>query len=172
MNETKNTGFELREPVYPEGLVPDSPFEPWMIWGAVLLLLLVICMAVIAFRRKALTPPNPASVRQTAFNEAVASLAKVAEVSTREAAVRSSLILRKYLSAAANEPALFETHEETISRHEALKDFSPETRMTTQAGFSRLAALKYAQEVPDIPAANVVSESSALLKALHQGFVA
>ncbi len=173
MNEKKNVTFELKEPVSPEALVPDSLVEPWMIWGATLILLLFVCLAVLALRRKAAAPPNPQSLRQTAFNEAVAALAKIAAaVPTREAAVRCSLILRKYLATAAAEPALFETHEETISRHEALKGFSPEARMTTQAGFGRLAALKYAPEIPDIPASNVVSESSALLKTLHQGFLA
>jgi len=172
MNEKKNVTFELREPASPEALVPDSLVEPWMLWGAGLILVLFICFTILAFRRKTAAPPNPQSLRQTAFNEAVAALAKIAAVPTREAAVRCSLILRKYLAAAATDPALFETHEETISRHEALKGFSPEARMTTQAGFSRLAALKYAPEIPDVPAANVVSESSALLKTLHQGFLA
>jgi hypothetical protein len=109
-------------------------------------------------------------MRKAAYAQAAAALEEIEAVPARDAAVRSSLILRKYLSAAAGDPALFETHQETISRHDALKGFSEEARATTGRGFARLAALKYAAEIPDAEASEVVAESRALLETLHHGF--
>lgn len=84
----------------------------------------------------------------------------------------SSLILRKYLSAAANDPALFETHEEFISRHDSLQALKPEARAAAEAGFTRLASLKYAPEIQEDAPAQVIADSRALLETLHQGFAA
>jgi hypothetical protein len=67
---------------------------------------------------------------------------------------------------------LFETHEEFVSRHDALLALTPEARAATETGFTRLAALKYAPEIPDAVPAEVVAESRALLETLHHGFAA
>ena len=169
MNE-KSGSFELLEPSPPEALIPDSWLEPWMIATAVALL--VVVLAVLILKRKKAAPIDPLAARRVAHAEAVAALGEIGTVTPRDAAVRSSLILRKYLSAAAGDPALFETHEETISRHDAFKDFSEEARATTGHGFARLASLKYAAELPDAAASEVVAESRALLETLHHGFQA
>ena len=180
MNE-KSGSFELLEPSPPEALIPDSWLEPWMIAAAVALL--VVVLAVLILKRKKATPIDPLAARRVAHAEAVAALGEIGTVTPRDAAlgeigtvtprdaaVCSSLILRKYLSAAAGDPALFETHEETISRHDAFKDFSEEARATTSHGFARLASLKYAAELPDAAASEVVAESRGLLETLHHGF--
>jgi hypothetical protein len=169
MNE-KSGSFELMEPPSPEALVPDSWVEPWMVAVAVLLVLGM--MAVLLFKKNKPATFNPQAVRDAAHAEAAAALGKIDSTRARDAAVRTSLILRKYLSLAAGDPALFETHEETLSRHEAFKDFSEEARQAAGAGFSRLAALKYAADVPDVATADVISESQALLEILHHGLKA
>lgn len=168
MNE-KSGSFELLEPASPESLIPDTPIEPWMIGAGVLVLVLLIVALVALKSRKPVV--SSASVRDAAHREAVSELETIAATDARGAAVQSSMILRKYLVAAANDPALYETHEETISRHEAFKGFSEEARLTTQGGFTRLAALKYAPEIPDVATSNVIGESRALLETLHHGFV-
>ena len=133
MNE-KSGNFELLEPVSPESLIPDSWVEPWMIVAAVVLA--VALLAVVIFKKKKAVPADPLALRRAAHAEAVAALDKIGAVPAREAAVQSSLILRRYLSVVAGDPALFETHEEYISRHEALKDFSEDARGSAVAGAS------------------------------------
>lgn len=166
MNEKSGT-FELMEPPSPEALVPDSPIEPWMIATAVLL----VCMlALFLLRKKKPVPFDPLAIRRASYAEAAAALAAIGNVPPREAAVQGSLILRKYLSVATADPALFETHEETLLRHNALKEFSEATRQAAGQGFSRLAALKYAQDQPAVAAVDVIADSRALLETLHHGF--
>ena len=167
MNE-KSGNFELLEPVSPESLIPDSWVEPWMIVAAVLLALALL--AVFVFRKKKIAPVDPVEVRNAAHAEAVAAFDRIGAVPAREAAVQSSLILRRYLSVAAGDPALFETHEEYVSRHETLKDFSEDARSTASVGFARLAAIKYAAEIPDMATAEVIAGSRKLLEILHHGF--
>jgi hypothetical protein len=160
--------FELLEPPSPEALVPDSQVEPWMIVTAAVLVLGLL--AILIFRKK----KSPAAVlqeaREAAHAEAVSALNAINPTGTRDVAVQCSLILRKYLSAAAGDPALFETHEEYISRHEALKNFTEDARTAAGNGFTRLAALKYAADVTDVAADVVITESRALLETLHHGF--
>ena len=88
----------------------------------------------------------------------------------QDAAAQASLILRRYLSEATGEPMLFETHVASISRHEALNDFSEETRKEVQHGFSVLAALKYAPRDTYVSVIHVIVESQRLLKVFHEGF--
>ncbi len=169
MNE-KSGNFELLEPVSPESLVPDSWVEPWMIVVAVLLV--IALLAVLIFKKKPVASIDPRAVREAARAEAAAALDLIGSLPARQAAVQASLILRKYLSVAAGDPALFETHEEYISRHEALKNFSEEARESASLGFSSLAAMKYAADTPAMPTSQVISGSHTLLKTLHHGSLA
>ena len=166
MNE-KSGNFELLEPASPEALVPDSWLEPWMILVAVLLALALL--AVVILKKKKVARLDPLAVRQAAHAAAAAALDKIGAVPAREAAVQSSLILRRYLSVVAGDPALFETHEEYVSRHEALKAFSEDARSAASLGFARLAAIKYAAETPDMATEQVISGSQTLLEILHHG---
>ena len=84
--------------------------------------------------------------------------------------MQTSLILRRYLSLAAEDPALFETHEEFIARNDALLSLSDAARAACATGFARLAACKYAPEVPAMAPATVVAEAHELLETLHRGF--
>ena len=169
MNE-KFGNFELLEPTSPEALVPDSWVEPWMIAMAVILALAVLGISL--FRKKRQPALDPLAIRQAAYIEATAALAGIQSGQARETAIQSSLILRQFLSVAASDPALFETHEETISRHEAFKTFSEDARQTTAQGFTRLASLKYAAELSNVSATEVIAESRTLLETLHHGFQA
>jgi hypothetical protein len=166
MNE-KTATFQLLEPPLPEALVPHSWVEPWMIAVAVIGAALI---AFLIFRKKKAAATNPLSLRQAAYTKAVSSLEKITTTNARDATVQCSLILRSYLSAAVCDPMLFETHEETLSRHDSLKGFSDTARLAAQHEFSRLASLKYAAEIPDADAQEVIKDSRALLETLHHGF--
>ena len=167
MNETKRS-FELLEPTSPEALVPDSRLEPWMFIAAIVLVL--VLGVVIAFWKKKPVVIDPLAIRKAAYQDAATGLESISAPNARDAAVQSSLILRRYLSVAANDPALFETHEEFISRHDALSLLTDDARAASEAGFSRLASLKYAAEIPEANPADVVARSRVLLDTLHHGF--
>ncbi len=141
MDEETQT-LEIREPVAPESLVPSVGATPWVV-GGILLLALAAAFVIWRTRKKRLAA-DPAAIRRAAYLEAGNALDKVEAATAREAAVRCSLIIRRYLATAAEDPALFETHEEFIARHDALADYTPVARQACAEGFARLAALKYA----------------------------
>lgn len=167
MNEKTGT-FELLEPVSPETLVPDPWLEPWML--VVVVLLAVGAIAWLLFRKKKVPVADPVALRRAARADATAALEAIGPVPAREAAVQSSLILRRYLSVAVGDPALFETHEEYLARHESLKDFAEDARESANQGFAKLAAIKYSPTTPDLLTKEVVAEAQLLLEILHLGF--
>ncbi len=158
------------EPASPEALVPGYGLWPWFVAAGMLALLVIVLLIV--FRKRRQAPASLLLQRIAAFSEASAALAEAGRTSARETAVLTSLILRKYLSVAANDPALFETHEEFISRHDSLQALTPDARAAAESGFTRLAALKYAPEAPAEEPAQVITDSRALLETLHRGFAA
>jgi len=166
----KASGFELMEPASPEALLPDSGLWPWFVAAGIVVALVIIL--ILLLRKKKSSAVNLTKIRDAAFTEAMTALVETRTSDVRDTAVRSSMILRKYLSTAAGDPALFETHEEFVARHDALKALNVEARAATEVGFTRLAALKYAPGTPDTAPESVVAESQALLKTLHHGFAA
>jgi hypothetical protein len=163
-------GFELLEPPSPVPLLPQHALWPWLLGGGVALLFLIA--AVFFLTRKKVRAVDPKALREAAFRDACAALSEAAAPDAREAATISSLVIRKYLCSAAGDPALFETHEEFVSRHGALAVLTNEARSAASSGFTRLAALKYAPEIPQAEPAHVIAESRALLETLHRGFAA
>lgn len=162
--------FVLLEPASPESLIPDAWIEPWMV--SLGLIFIAAVAAIFIFRMRNKSASDPSSARSQARATAAAALDQIDSSHPRDTAVQSSLILRKYLSTAAGDPALFETHEETLARHEAFKGFSAEARAAAARGFSALAALKYAPDAPEIEPVDVIRDSRDLLETLHQGFQA
>ena len=166
--ETKS--LELMEPASPESLLPDSSRWHWLVPAAIVILLGVAVW--IWLRKREPAEEGSDRRREVAFAEAVAGLAAVVADDVREAAVLCSLILRKYLSVAADDPALYETHEEFVARRDSLETLTADARAATAAGFARLAALKYAADPPAVAAAQVITEARVLLETLRHGFAA
>jgi len=160
--------FELREPAAPEALLPVD-YAP-ACWLGAAVLILALLLAWLVWRRRRGVSNNPESRRDLARKDASSALERIAAADARAAAVQTSLILRRYLSLAADDPALFETHEEFIARNDALQSLTEAARAACAAGFSRLASLKYAPSVPDLEAGAVVAEARDLLETLHRGF--
>lgn len=162
--------LELMEPASPGALLPDSR---WWLWLAAAIVVLAASGVILYLRKKrSAGSNNPGALRDAAFAEAVAAMAAIATDDVRNAAVLASLILRKYLSIAAGDPALFETHEEFVARHDALSALTAEARAATAEGFGRLAALKYAPEIPAAAEEEVIAQARTLLETLHHGFAA
>jgi ABC-type nickel/cobalt efflux system permease component RcnA len=170
MKETADDNFELLDPPSPDALVPDFPVELWMVVASALVVLGLLMWLV--FRKKKSPIAVQREARHAAHAEAVSALEAIRPDGPRDAAVQCSLILRKYLTVAAGDPALFETHEETLTRHEAFASLNQGTRRAAADGFTRLAALKYAPDIPSVLSNDVVNESRALLETLHHGFQA
>jgi len=167
MNENA-TGLELKPPPSPEALLPDHGLWPW--WASAILLATAVAVVLyVVFRKRR---PAAIDARGNAFREANGALSGIKTDDPRDAAVQCSLVLRKYLSAAAADPALFETHEEFIARRDALSSLTETARAAAESGFTRLAALKYGPEMPGTPAADVIAESRSLMETLHHGFSA
>ncbi len=168
MKETTH-GLELHPAPPVIELLPDGSALPW--WMIVVLLSCFILITVFfVLKKRQSSAGTPPKMRDSAYRSALAALAEIRSAEPRDAAVRSSLIIRKYLSIAADDPALFETHEEFIARQDALKALNDTARAAAESGFTRIAALKYGPENPAIPAADIISESRALLETLHHGF--
>jgi hypothetical protein len=163
----ETTGLELQDAASPEALLPDHGLWPW--WATAVLLAVVIAVVLFLVLRK--RKPAAIDARGNAFREAHGALSAIKSDDPRDAAVQCSLVLRKYLSVVAADPALFETHEEFIARRDALLSLTEAARAATESGFTRLAALKYGPEIPGTPAADVIAESRALLETLHHGFI-
>ena len=164
----ENVSFELREPAAPEELLPKDIISPlWL--GLGLLVAVILAIFLVRWFRNS-SSPNLQSVRELAFRDALNGLTQLAPPTARGAAVQSSLILRTYLSLAAQDPSLFETHEEFIARSDSLKVMTADAQAACRDGFARLAALKYAPELPDLPPSTVVTDARELLEKLHRGF--
>lgn len=170
MNES-TASLELIEPGPPVALVPDAGWELWLAAGLGLALAITAIVLIRMVRRKS-SSANPAALREAAFRDALAALDAIRAAETRDTAVQTSLILRAYLAAAAADPALYETHEEFISRHDALQSLTADARNAAETGFSRLATLKYAPQIPAGSPDGVLAESRKLLEILHHGFAA
>ena len=158
--EPKN--LELLDPASPEALLPDSAWWHWLVPAALVVLLGIGVLIYLRKRKRA--GGVEAMRREVAFGEACGAVAAVVTDDVRDAAVLCSLILRRYLSVAAADPSLYETHEEFVSRHNSLVALTAEARAATEAGFSRLVAMKYAPEVPAVAAAQVIAEAHSLLE--------
>ena len=167
MKESTDDALVLRDLVPAEPLLPD-PVLPLWVWLAVAGgILLLLALAWLLLRRRPTGMVNPVKVREEAYRRAAAELASPTGGSMQEAATKISLVLRRYLAVVAGDPALFETHEEFVARHESLASYPVDLRQTAAEGFSHLARLKYGREAEGDPAA-LFSSARQLLDRLHQ----
>lgn len=145
--EEKENAFELVESRDALNLVPTWELQAWWFLAAGAALL-VLGLLLFLLRRKKVSI-DPHKQKREAYIAAKAELEAIGDNGTRETATAISLSLRNYLARSMDEPALYETHEEFIGRHEGLKDLPEDVRSETGDFFGKLAALKYAPE--DMP---------------------
>ena len=163
--EEKENAFELVESRDALELVPTWEVQAW--WFLAAGSALLVLALLIFLRRRAKVSPDPHKEKREAYAAAKAELAAIAESGSREMATAVSIALRKYLARSLNEPALFETHEEFIGRHEVLKDLPEDVRAETEAFFGKLAGMKYAPE--DMPVDGSRPEDGlAVLERIHK----
>jgi hypothetical protein len=168
----RSTGFELMEGGPPEVLLPAAGLWPWfaLAGGLLALVLALVMLGVVLRKRRRATDPQAA--RKAAYREAKARLEAMTPGDVREQAVVCSLTLRKYLSMAAGDPSLFETHEEfngRTSAAEVLAGLDAGARGEVLAWFARLAEIKYAPAAGGADAAAVLAGSRRVLDILEGG---
>jgi len=163
--EEKENAFELVESRDALDLVPTWEVQAWWFLAAGLALLILALVLFFLRRKKVFLDPH--KEKREAFAAAKERLETMEQVGSRETATAVSLALRGYLARSMNEPALYETHEEFIGRHEGLKDLPEDIRLETGAFFNHLASMKYAPE--DMPTeGNVREEGLALLERIYK----
>lgn len=148
----------------------QSPGWPWWAWLILALGLVGIALLVRFAVKRGDTSAgeDPRVVAERAYRQAVSDIGDSArESGARAVAIACSTAIRRYLSTVCGDPSLFETHEEFLSRHEALKGFPGSIRERTGSVFAHLAALKYGRS-PNGDAAEIVDGCRDLLGALHQ----
>jgi len=153
--------FRLMEPTLPDA--PGLGVVPW-----IFALLILIVIALIVWSRLRHSPSQPLRFKEIAYRDAVAALTHISPDAIRDAAIQTSLILRQFLAKVTNAPALYETHEEFITRQDSLKSLRPESQLATKQLFDQLAAIKYAREVPHRQPSELIADSKGLLATLHK----
>ena len=166
--EEKNNSFELVETQEALKLVPTWEPQAWWFFAAAGLVVLLLFVVLLLLRSRKIAA-DPGRERREAYKEAKSDFKDYHGTNFREAAAWVSLVLRRYLAKSMSEPALFETHEEFVGRHDGLKDLPEDVRADVGRYFSFLAALKYAPEAGnEITADEITSGGAALLERIHR----
>ncbi len=163
--EEKQPSLELPDIPDVGPLIP-APALPWWVWVA----MAAVCMILALILLKALKSrkSQQAPLRELAFREAMASLEKARLITAPIAlATAASLAIRQYLAAAFADPSLYETHEEFLSRHEALATLPESSRQRLAQDFDLLARLKYAPLETNRDLSGLVPQMIQLLEHLH-----
>ena len=132
---------ELEPEVAPERLEEPQSHTGLIIAAVVLVLLAAAALIYIKHRRKPATEPEE-SPEETALKSLQALRAVQPDI--RECSLQLSMILRRYLTGATQDPALFETHEEFSSRLNALAAIPADCQYATRVLLEKLAEMKYA----------------------------
>lgn len=147
-------------------LVPT--WEPQWWWVAVAVVALFGIVLLVSFVRRKAIVEDPRKIEREAYRRARSDLAELGGGDDCDYPVEISIILRRYLADSLGEPALFQTHEEFIARHNALANYQEDFKETIQKFFSRLAQMKYGQEpVEEENTIQLKGESVELLERMH-----
>jgi hypothetical protein len=165
----EDDSLQLRDLAPAEPLLshPGLPWWAWALIGAGVLLLVVTIASAIR-RRRAQPPPIRQVDRERAYREAAEAIEQSAGLPRREAAQRVSGAIRLYLAKVCEDPSLFETHEEFLSRHEALNRFPESTREQVSMLLSRLAEEKYDRFGKSPATADFTERPLSVLGQVHQ----
>ena len=164
--EKNGNSFELAESRDAINLVPTWDPQLWWVFAAVAVFAAIVLLVVLLLRRKPVV--DTSKEKREAYLEAKVALSGDAVTEPRESAIRVSMILRRYLARSMNEPALFETHEEFIARHDGLKDLPDDVKSEVGNFFSILAATKYApDDIVSVDANSSQTAGAAILERIH-----
>lgn len=164
--ENDENSFELVENREAIELVPTWELQWW--WFAVALVAVGLVVLVVCLARRKKVAIDPGKTERQAYLKASEAFRTMETGDGRDSAVRISVILRAYLAESLGEPALFETHEEFIGRHDALASLPEEKKVAVSDFFTELAAMKYGPEKPGDEAGEALkTRGEALLERIH-----
>jgi hypothetical protein len=155
------TKFELAESHEAMDLVPNWQMEWWYIVLAVAILVILILLGYLFLKKSKIQDPN--YVKRQAYQEALAGFGKLDASIGKENVIIVSLVLRQYLAKVMNEPALYETHEEFIGRHDAIKNLSEDLKIEITDHFSKLAAIKYGPDEGTVTDVEMLKQASIII---------
>lgn len=163
--EESEKSFELVESRDAIDLVPSWEPQAWWYFTAAAVVFGTVLLVLLMRRKKSLA--DPGKEKREAYIGAISDFAQTVPGDLRQTAVRVSEILRRYLAKSMRESALYETHEEFVARHDALKDLPEDVRQEIAVFFAKLAELKYAPEPPDSEPAPIHAGGLELLERIH-----
>ena len=159
--------FAIEDVVDPTPFLPRPGIPAWLWFTAAIVVWVAAILLIRALRRRRSSPPDPRQLRETARRSAVAALdATDRSLPPHALATAVSLILRRFLADACNDPALFETHEQFLARGELPATLPPELRQALAGTFATLARMKYAHDAP-APAEDLVALVRPLIDRIH-----
>ncbi len=122
-----------------------TPLEWCLFVSLTLAVIGLVVWRLIAGHRKKIVPPL------THEEIALSAIRKIEEspVSLRECCLRLSLVLRTYLTGEANDPALYETHQEFNRRVDSLASLPEAEQEEMRRLLEYMASVKYAGETGD-----------------------
>lgn len=165
--EEKGKNLALAESRDAIDLVPSWEFQLWWVLAAGAVIAVIVFLLVMVLRKKPVV--DASKEKREAYREAKVALSECESVDPHESTLRVSMILRRYLARSMNEPALFETHEEFIARHDGLKNLPEDLKSELGAFFSKLASVKYAPgDFATVDGRSIYTEASALLERSHR----
>ena len=148
-----------------EFLLREAPLWQSAWFWSLLMIGSVIVWLIIRRVGKAKTS---AELRQELLEDATTALialkTKVDSMSPQASAVHISLIIRQYLEAAFQDPALFETNEELTLRPEALEQLHPQCRTAVMDHLGELSQLKYVASSQQDHITELIDQTIELLK--------
>lgn len=153
----------LREPPLREDLLPASIPWLWITAGGILLAIVLIVAIIRLNRRK---PVGPMAARRAALAHALREIEDASSLAPRMAAIQVSLAIRRYLSTAAGDPSLYETHEEFLARHPSLTHWPAETIDSLVATLKQIAEIKYRPQTESLNPTDLADRSRSLLLTL------
>ncbi len=137
---------QLERDIPPESFMDQVWLTPlaWSLLAtlAVALIALVVWFAV-RKKRPAAPLPTQEELALSAIDQLEANLPPL-----RECSLRLSMILRSFLTGEADDPALFETHQEFNLRVDALSSLPEPVQQPTRELLEIMAEIKYAGDVP------------------------
>ncbi|NIP93916.1 MAG: hypothetical protein GWO24_10875 [Akkermansiaceae bacterium] len=148
-------GNELHDIADPRPLLPGIEVPLWFWLCLVTLVFAAVSLALFLLLRHR-KPPAPPEL--PFYEESRGALDHLRESlsgrSLAEVATEASLVIRHYLVATLQEPALYETHEEFIMRSDALQGLPAGARERLGPLLDQLARAKYGPSTTDLKASD------------------
>ena len=153
------------ESAIPVEALEGAGINPWFLWGGigagVILLAVAGLLLYRRFRKQQVSGISPEQIALLGLQEL-----EEAGPDLRTTSLELSMILRRYLAGTAQDPALYETHEEFSRRFNSLSGISAEHRMSTKKLLEKLASYKYAgvqQDAPQVTQALIAETRQTIL---------